>query len=235
MNTPTTDFLLDLKAELETDIRDCLRLLEAGQKEALQELEKSRDEVGSSLISARETLLGAAEETRHQVEAVQQSLGRLGMALHQFVLTDPLDIEDEKAFDTWREQVLAAFENAREELGRIQSRGDQRWKSHLEKVWRRFGQKLEMVRLHLAMGRERAQEEMEAERARLRERLNALQTEIRRNPHAARETIEKMARRPEGNPEWSRLGGWLKALLMWKDTPAPKEVRKELGESRSQS
>jgi hypothetical protein len=234
MNTPTADFLLRLEEELETDIRDCLRLLDLGREEALRVLQDSKNEVGATLAGARQHFLQTAGATQHQLEAVQQSLGRLGMALHQFVMTDPLEVEDLEGFDTWRALVLRAFEHAKEELELIEVREDQVWRADLERVWRRFRQQVEVVKMRLALDSEHAQEEMEAERTRLRERLNSLQEQIRQDPKGARVRIQQMAGTRQDDPEVSRMGGWIKAILMWIDYPAADSRRKE-GKTPGQS
>lgn len=235
MNTPTADFLLRLGEELETDVRDCLRLLDLGREEALRVLQDSKNEVGASLAGARQHFLQTANATQHQLEAIQQSLGRLGMALHQFVMTDPLEVEDLEGFDAWRVVVLSAFERAKEELELIEVREDQVWRADLERVWRRFRQQMEVVKMRLALDTEHAQEEMDAERARLRERLNSLQDQIRRDPKAARELIQQMAGTRQDDPEISRMDGWIKAILMWIDYPAADKRREGEGNSGPKS
>lgn len=219
MNTPAADFFLHLEEDLEGDVRECLRLLDLGLRDALEELHRSRAGVSTSLTQARQHLEETAKESRQQVEAVQQCLGRLGMALHQFVLTDPLEIENLEAFDTWRDEVLQAFERAREALDQLQGEEDRAWKAGMTHAWRRFRQQLEAVRVRLDLDRMQAQQELAAERKRLRERLSRLEGEIRNDPASARETIQQMAGTRQTDPETSRLEGWLKALLMWKDYP----------------
>lgn len=225
MNTPTSEFLLKLENELEADIRDCLRLLEVGSREALAELQQCKDEAGTTLAEAGKHLRAAADTSRQRVEAIQLSLARLGMALHQFVLADPFDIENLSAFDEWRKQVLSALEDAREELGRIQTQEENLWKSHLETAWRRFGSRLEAVRLHLTLDRDYARSELAAERSRLWERLSRLQDEMRRDPRTARQKIREMTAGCQDDPETSRIEGWLKAIMMWIDSPAASQRR----------
>lgn len=232
MNTPTTDFLLRLEDELEADVLECLRILELGLEDAVRELHKSRDVAGAALAEAKRHLSGTAATSQRHLEAIQQSLGSLSTALHDFILTDPLEIEDLEAFDTWRDRLLAAFEDARKELNRIQSHENPEWRAPLERAWRRLAQTLELVKLRLGLDRDRAEQELEAERARLRQRLGDLQQEIRRDPQSARQTFEKMAGTRQDDPEVSRLEGWFKALLMWIDYPATdrRREREERGE-----
>lgn len=229
MNTPTADFLLQLENDLEADIRDCLRMLEVGSREALAELQQCQDETGTTLTEAGKHLRAAAKTSHQRVEGIQQSLARLGMALHQFVLTDPFGIEDLNAFDQWRGQVLSALEQARDELGRIQFQEERLWKPHLESAWRRFGSRLETVRLRLTMDRDHAQAELDSERERLRERLLRLQEEIRRDPRTAGEKIREMTASRQIDPATSRMEGWLKAIMMWVDYPAAGQRREGAG------
>jgi len=220
MPTPTADSLLDLEREIEADIIDCLRFLEMGRSEALEELRKTRDSAGASGVDAGLRLRETATASLGHVEAVQRELGLLNLSLHDFVLTDELDMEDLPSFDHWRDRVLASLRGAREALEKLEAVGDLEWRSGLEDVWRRFRQRLELVRAQLVTDEHYAAEELESQRGQLRARIVELREEFGNDPDKARERLRRLSMGEETPPELRELGGWIKALWMWQEPQA---------------
>ncbi len=217
MPTPTADSLLDLEREIEADIIDCLRFLELGRAEALAELRSTRDSVGASGVDAADRIRETAAASLGHVEAVQRELGQLNLALHDFVLTDELAFEDLPSFDRWRDRVLSSLQGARESLEKLEAEGDVEWRSGLEVVWRRFRQRLELVRAQLETDEHHAADELETQRAQLRARIEKLQEEFANDPKKAREQLRLLSTGKDTFPEERKLEGWFKALWMWQE------------------
>lgn len=225
MTTPTAEALLELERKLESDIIECRHLLELGLDEALDVLKRTCDEAGLSAIDTAERLKKMADQSCEHIKTVQKSLGMLNLAMNGFVLTDGLTLENINTFDTWRDRVLSELHTAQEALLQIQLEGDVGWKLELMDVWRRFRHQLEVIRVHMALDEQHAEEELQAERKRLLQRVTELGDDIERNPHEVRKLLHQLGSEAEEDPNAPTLGGWVKALLMWQDQPVPEEVK----------
>ena len=215
MATPTADSLLELERKLEGDLLECLRLLDQGRKEALQDLRHAAKEAGVSGSAASGQVRSLASASVAQVESVQRELGALNLALNDFVLSDKLNIENLQTFDAWRDRVLNALQESRRAMNAMNQAGDphETWSHDLESVWDRFRQRLEVVRIRLEADEANATEDFAA----LRSRLEELRTQLAKDPKEAREQLRRLSNGTESSADWRRLDGWIKALLMWRE------------------
>lgn len=218
MATPTADSLLDLERTIEADIITCLNLLEQGKEQALKELGKSLQVAGSSGAAALERLHSTAAASVAHVEAVQRELGALNLALTDFVLTDSLTIENLPAFDLWRDRVLKAIHDAKDAIELLGTEGDPEGNAELENVWRQSQQRLEIVRVHLEMDESRAAGEFALQRKALHDRVAQLREELERDPQKVRERLHYLSSGEDKSADARRLGGWIKALWMWRES-----------------
>ena len=217
MATPTADSLLDLERSIEADILDCLSLLEQGRNEALAELRRSVDAAGATSTGATQRLRSTAKASVEHVETVQRELGALNLALSDFVLTDSLTIENLEAFDTWRDRVLSALHNARIAIEALGEQGSEISDAPFQQAWRHFGQRLEIVRLHLQEDESLAAGEFAAQRRALLDRVEDLRSELSSDPKKAREHLHHLSTGMDDSADSRRLDGWIKALMMWRE------------------
>ncbi len=217
MGTPTADSLMDLERMIEADIIECLDILIQGRAEALRELRASLTAAGDSGKAAEERLRSTTSASLAPVEAVQRELGALNLTLNDFLLTNAPSIESLAAFDSWRDRVLGAIHDAKMAIGTLGAEHDDVWGTDLENAWRRFHQRLEIVRVHLEIDETRAADEFALQRKALLDRVAQLREQMARNPKQVRDQLHRLGTGEDTSADTRRLRGWIKALWMWRE------------------
>ncbi len=161
--------LIQVEKDTESRVMEMKRQLELGQEELVAEFHGSSSELRETTRQAIEKIEELAAESSEELQRVQQSLGEINYLLAEEKLENP------SMLDEWRDQIVSRMEEARDFLARMEDRAQRELGdsgAELEKVWKTFLARLELVRLRLAETEQDTAQKFREERRHLLERLD---------------------------------------------------------------
>lgn len=173
MTTTTNTHLIELERELEADLAEARRHIELGRRNAIDELNSHRDELGELRGEAALKIDLLAHDADEDLKSVRTRLGELNLLLAVE------EIRDLKTFDDFRDRILQAMTDAEEDLEMLNEHGAE-WGTREKKIseaWAALSRQLALARLHLVHEAQIAEAEFEAEREELEAYLEEAQKE----------------------------------------------------------
>lgn len=165
-----------------------------------------RESLGRRARDADDEVRALAREAEDDLKVVQARLGELN-----YILAED-EMKDLAVFDRYRDRILGALSEARENLSRLKARGAE-WshdEADLDDAWHRLSCRLDSVRQHVVLEAEQAEAEFDSERAQLSYRLDASDAAAPQVPPSV-DFVTRLRR------EFQQFLPGLKAMFMYAD------------------